>query len=74
MTWHMQAELDLTDAHLSAEDAHDLRKWKAGMRSLVVAERKAATTDDDSVHSSDEHSDGPTDDGEDTAKERPGNI
>ena len=71
MTWHLQAQLDVADAHLSLEDAHDIRKWKAGMRSLAENERKAVTEDNDSDHTSDDNSEGPTEDDEDTAKERP---
>ena len=72
MTWHQQAELDLADAHLNTEDAQDIRKWKAGIRSLVDAERRAVAEDTDSAHSTDDHSDGPTEDGDDEANTRPG--
>ena len=73
MTWHQQAELDMENAHLNAEDAHNIRKWKEGIRSLANAERRAITEDTDSTQSLSDRSDGPTDDeDDDAANARPG--
>ena len=57
----------MKDAHLSTADAHDIRKWRAGISNLTARARKEAATDTDSDKSIDNHSDGPTEEEEEDA-------
>ena len=69
LTWHQQTEQDLEIAQLQSTDAHDMRKWKKGIRDLGIAtseDPREDSKENDEENYSDGHKDDET--GEDVTK------